>query len=174
MSIREIFSDVMAVLIGTLLYVGLNWIPIIGPISVGIISGYISGGNFKKGFTVGLLSASFGFLAILAIISKFGIFTQLFDLSITTLMIMLFLWILLLWNLVSIFLTGLGGILGSLISPRKLFVKPGGKDEPIRIDVPKDEITSRYNTKTYIICPNCGTGNLDSLENCTSCGLKLK
>ena len=174
MSFKEIILNICAVLIGAVLYMGLNWIPIIGPLSVGIISVYISGGNFKKGFTIGLLSATFGFLAILAVISRFGVFSQLFGSSGTALMVVLLLWILFLWNLVSIFIAGIGGIFGSLISPRRFFARKIQEKEPIRIDIPKNEIASKSNIKTYIICQNCGTGNLDSTDNCISCGLKLR
>jgi hypothetical protein len=157
---KAYISILLGICVGSLLYVILNLIPIIGPLLVGITSGKISNGGLKRGFFVGLLSGIIGYLLVLFIFSQWiqswNIIGKLF---VGTL--------LLLWNFFGIILTGIGGVIGVIFFP---FSKRGGVYTLNKSRKKEGE----NNIKTFVVCKKCKTANPKG-ENkyCSSCGEEL-
>ncbi len=154
-NIKEIFSTTLAVITGTAMYILLNWIPIIGPLIVGFIAGFIAKGSVKRRFLSGVLSAIIGFVILLLFVfSKWGLNN------------ILLLWIILLWNLTGIVFAGIGSILGSMISSTADMMSKFRRF---------DSSIHQYTGKTirFNICPNCGISNPTDAVYCTSCGAAI-
>jgi hypothetical protein len=153
----RVLSGVIA---GSLLYTILNWVPIIGPLCSGFVAGWVARCGARRGFTVGILSAAIGFLAILYLAYSV-------NLRIVSIWDILLLWIFLVWNLAGFLFSGIGSTLGSALSePIDLLSKlqrhgktgAGGKGRDAMV---------------YVICPNCGFGNNEKNEYCSSCGKRF-
>ncbi|MEA3254281.1 MAG: zinc ribbon domain-containing protein [Candidatus Altiarchaeota archaeon] len=155
MSLKEIPRLLFAVLAGSLLYVILVWIPLIGPLIVGLTAGWIARCNVRKGFFIGVLSGFTGFLYLVHIAFP--------DMN-------FFLWwIFLVWNLFAFLFTGVGAVLGSMMSKTNEFFTYyknsfAGGNKPYE---PQAEVY------TLIICPNCGLSNPEESVYCSSCGNPL-
>ena len=159
---------VAGTLVGSSLYVVLNWIPLVGPFIVGLTAGRIAR---AKGFLVGFFSGIFGFAFLLFFVfPRWGISGNFF-----------LMWIMLLWNFVGIVLAGLGGSMGSAARRRSGFSyrfgsgrgkifglregrgsEPGGEKRAERDSIKAPDI--------LVVCPNCGNSNPDGSERCKSCG----
>jgi len=55
---------IFAVIIGFIAMIILGYIPIIGPIIAGIISGFLAGGGIRNGAIAGFLSGNIGFIGL--------------------------------------------------------------------------------------------------------------
>lgn len=143
--IRGYPRDLLSIAVGSALYIVLNWIPILGPFLSGMVAGSLSKGYWKKGATIGLFSAVLGFLFLaLFIFPLWGIYQN-----------VLVLWILLLWNLIAIVFSTLGGLfgsMGSLASSFQKFQPPG---------------------RALVICPSCGESNPEGTTRCRICGNEI-
>lgn len=176
--VKDISLMIAAVIAGTTLYLGLNWIPVIGPVAVGLTAGYIAGGSVRRGFTAGILSGLGGFTLLLYILLKWGVFNSLFHgVRIETFVGLLLLWIILLWNIIGVALAGLGGVAGVLLSNAKNLFKNIERN----VRIPSQQVVreeqmgpQRIQGRTYVICPNCGVGNPESNSSCISCGTQFK
>lgn len=163
--LKDILLDALAITVGALFYVGLNWVPVLGPLFSGALVGYLRGGNTKKGFHMGVSSGVIGFVVLLLIFSGVGVFQTT---GLTTVVTILIVWILFIWNMTGIFFCGVGGVFGSIASRMSLLL--GGMPKIRETQEPKP--THRGGI-TYVICPNCGEGNPKSEGKCSSCGIRL-
>ena len=184
--LREISSAALAIIIGALLYVVLSWVPVFGPLIVGIAAGRIAKGPILRGLLVGASSAIAGFM-LLSIYAPSGLSGN-----------FLIILIIIPLTLTGIIFAGIGGIFGSLmvattdfLSSRQ-FRKPpesaewepntaetsdlfdGHKKEHYKSDTTTYPHTPDAVLKTLIICPNCGLGNPEEYMYCTSCKMKLR
>ncbi len=158
---------VAGILVGSSLYVVLNWIPLLGPFMVGLTAGRIAR---ARGFLVGFFSGILGFAFLLFFVfPRWGISGNFF-----------LMWIMLLWNFVGVVLAGLGGSMGSAArrgpafsyrfgSGRgRIFGSRGGSESgPGENRAEKDSIEA---PEILVVCPKCGTGNPDDASNCKFCG----
>jgi hypothetical protein len=134
------------------LYVGLNWVPIAGPLIVGFTAGWLRRGTPKECFKMGVYSAMIGFIAISALFSWWRMSTP----SNEPVFSLLAAWIILLWNVLGIILAGLGGAAAGLF---------GVFNRLVGLDTGAEKSKT---TVSYAICENCGCGY--SGESCTLCG----
>lgn len=149
-----------ATIVGTLLYMGLSWVPLIGPLVVGFVTGWIRAGTTKEGFNAGIISGTVGFISLMILLSTIGIFENSGYKVVITLLV---LWIIFLWNLMGVLLCGIGGFAGSLVrSTHMFFEKRAGTG-----------VSQKKGAKTFLICSDCGVGNLNTEKICTSCGNQL-
>jgi len=159
---------VAGTLVGSSLYVVLNWIPLVGPLIVGLAAGRIAR---ARGFLVGFFSGILGFAFLLFFVfPQWGISGNFF-----------LMWIMLFWNFVGIVLAGLGGSMGSATgrgsgfsyrfgSGRgRIFGSRGGIGSGPRGEK-KTEKESIEAPEILVVCPGCGTGNPEGASNCKSCG----
>jgi hypothetical protein len=161
-SLRDYVFYVASVIIGGLVYVGLNWIPLIGPLAVGAFVGYLRRRGPRDGFKAGTTTALLGFLGVIYLLSS----TSLLPLRGITLPSLLVFWILLLWNVVGILLAGVGGALSSMFFHAHDFLErrleySGGVENPVSVI-------------SYSLCSNCGVSIKDDLHECPSCGLRVR
>ncbi len=146
-------------LVGSLIYVILNWIPLLGPLSAGLAGSRIAKG---RGFLVGVLSGIFGFAVLLFFVfPRWGISGNFF-----------LMWILLFWNLIGIILAGLGGLMGYTTKRWSGFSYQfgsggvSGRREKER----RDSIDEPGTPEMLVICPACGSSNPDGSVRCNFCG----
>jgi len=150
---KAVFSTALSIVTGTVMYILLNWIPVIGPVIVGFIAGLISKGSVKRRFFSAVLSAILG-----SAILMFFIFSKLEIRSI------LLWWIIILWNLAGIASAGIGSILSRIISSTADVVSEFRRFDST-IHGERDKRTISFN-----ICPNCGMSNPDNNVYCAYCG----
>lgn len=190
--LRKAVLTAAALIFGGLLYLGLNWIPVIGPLTVGFIVGYLIKASPGVGFRAGVYSASIGTIALAILLNGMGLFNYG---EVGMPIVLLTAWILLIWNLAGIFLSGVGGMLGSLLGQgRKMLesIMPAigtlpfgvsfGIPRPKRViklhapplEEPKrpEEVMEEKRVK-FVICPHCGLSNVESNKKCGNCGQKL-
>jgi len=158
---------VAGTLVGSSLYVVLNWIPLLGPFIVGLTAGRIAK---AKGFPVGFFSGIFGFAFLLFFVfPRWGISGNVF-----------LMWIMLLWNFVGIVLAGLGGSVGSAArrsgfsyrfgSGRgRIFESLRGKESGPEGEK-KAEKDSIKAPEILVVCPKCGGSSPDGASRCNACG----
>ncbi|MFH1125787.1 MAG: zinc ribbon domain-containing protein [Candidatus Altiarchaeota archaeon] len=192
LDLKKAAGTTALVLFGGILYTGLNWIPVLGPLAVGFIVGYRIKGSPSEGFRTGIYSASIGTILIALLLSEIGLFSTP---ETATIAVILITWILFIWNLVGILLAGLGGIAGSLAAQaKKMFgaIAPGIATIPLNISlgIPKPRSVLRLrpphtsqqekhtsdaeNRIRFAICPHCGSSNPEQNPSCETCGGKLK
>lgn len=162
MSIKETLRILFAVLVGSLIYIPLVLIPLLGPLITGLVAGWISKTSTKRAFFIGVISGTLGFLFLVFIVVPNW-----------NLRLNLFLWwIFFIWNLIAILFTGVGASFGSMISStaeffsdfRRFRIKDRGKGEER-----KRFYESEAEIHTFIICPNCGISNPEESEYCSNC-----
>jgi hypothetical protein len=175
MNLDEIFQKAAAVSVGGVLYLGLNWIPIIGPLVAGLSAGKIAGGRTNEGFKIGIYSGILGTILVIILLNRVGIFnTQ----GINSIVVFLVAWILLLWNLTGILFAGIGGALGNLVQKTSNIIEQLDmlrrpvRPHPIRLEPPKEY--KREYSHEYVICPKCGVGNPAGADTCSECKNQLK
>ena len=66
---------VPATIVGALLYMGLSWVPVIGPLIVGFFAGWVRRGTAKEGFNSGIFSGTLGFIGLTILLSEIEIFS---------------------------------------------------------------------------------------------------
>ncbi len=142
---KDTFSLVLGIIVGAPLYVILNFIPLVGPFLSGFTAGKISQGGLKNGSLAGFFSGVIGSLLIFSLFSgwvySWGFLSK-----------FLVGGFLLLWNLVGIILTTIGGIVGAIFHPKK---------------------ESQEERKILVVCKNCKSTNPKGKKYCDSCGEKL-
>ncbi|MBM3309516.1 MAG: zinc ribbon domain-containing protein [Candidatus Altiarchaeales archaeon] len=181
--LKKAVLNTTAVTAGGLLYVGLNWIPIIGPLAVGFLVGYTAKDDPRNGFRLGVYSATFGAFLLAVILGNSGLFNTT---EAGTLLSMLVAWILVMWNLAGIMLAGLGGILGSLVGQARtmLGMIPSGLNMipfGISFGMPKPRRVLKLQAPPggeekrikFRICENCGSSNQEDSKTCENCRKKL-
>jgi len=150
-------KEVLYVLLGGVLYAGLNLIPVLGPLTVGAMIGAASRGGLRRGFKLGVASGVLGCIF-------FGIGLLRLDfLGATGLgaaAIILLAWVLLFWNVVGVLSCGLGAAAGVMLKEFSQtydsFLRRGSK--------------SRGEPVVYRICPVCNEGTADEKGFCVKCG----
>ncbi len=153
--IKGIFSTALSVVIGTVMYILLNWIPVLGPLITGFITGFIARGRAMRRAVAGILSAILGFAILMFFVfSKWGFGN------------ILLLWMILFWNFTGIVFTVMGSILSSMLSTTADFISEFRRFE---------SVIPRAGTKTirFNICPNCGIRNPENAVYCQSCGIAM-
>ena len=190
---RRILTIAFGILFGGILYVALNWIPIIGPIAVGFMVGHMIKQNPGIGFKAGIYSACLGVIILAILFANTGLFN--FS-GAGIILVLLAIWILFIWNLVGILLAGLGGIVGSITGQtQRIFegILPGLAGLPfgvsfnmpkakrvLRLEAPpldkQEDIKPANEEKKmkFVICPNCGSSNPESNNVCENCKQNLK
>lgn len=154
-SLKNKLSFIFGITIGSLLYVILNFIPLIGPFLAGVTTGKFSR-NLKQGILGGFLSGVVGSLLVFFIFSNWLYTWSIFGKFLAGSF-------LLIWNLVGIIFTTLGGIIGSAFSFQKRIWE--------RFTPEKEE--EEVKRKILVVCKNCKTANPKGREYCKSCGEKL-
>lgn len=154
---KEIPRLLFAVLAGSLLYIILVWIPLIGPLIVGLTVGWIARCNVRKGFFIGVLSGFTGFLYL--------IYVAFPDMN------FLLWWGFLVWNLFASLFTGVGAVLGSMMSTTTEFFSKFDRFERRKR---KDIYVHEPKVPIFIVCPNCGTSNTEDECYCSSCGNPIR
>ncbi len=155
--LKERISLVPVVLVGALLYMILNWIPVIGPLFMGRRVGRMVKGHPMKGAGIGILSAVVGFFCLnVFIFPNWDIFGRILLIG---------------WNFIGIIFAGIGGAIGSMTSAISDLKISGDR---------RNAYTNAFHTfksesdvKTLIICPNCSFTNPEGRAYCGSCGAKL-
>jgi hypothetical protein len=156
-------KDAGSVLVGGLIYSVLNWVPIFGALSAGAFTGYSVGGGFGRGFKAAVYSAAVGTLLTLYLLLEYAVG----DLSGVNKVLLIFMaWVLVVWHMAGMLLCGIGGGFGAV-----------GKD--IRSIIPQGlqdmfEKTAQKGGVDYIICPNCGQGNVSAAKTCVGCSKSLQ
>jgi hypothetical protein len=163
MKLNKSLSYVLTLLVGCLTYVGINWIPIAGPLIVGVVVGYLRRVGPKDGFKTGIYSGILGFAVIAFLFYRAHVFNL--D-GVGKLTSILILWVFLLWNIVGILLAGVGGAVSSMVFHAHDFFGRVFDYAPERSHS-KDDVTS------YLICSNCGMGVSEGSVDCPSCGGKI-
>ena len=152
------FREAFAVLTGGVLYAGLNWIPVLGPLAVGALVGFYGTKSVKRGFDLGVCSGVLGSLAVALILFRTGVFegsgTQ-------AILLLLFGWIMFVWQLVGILLCGIGGAGGVGLKSIKAALT-SLFDGHINWGADKSVV--------YRICPKCNEGTPDKNGVCVRCG----
>lgn len=143
---NENFLFIFGIFLGSIFYVILSFIPIVGPFIAGIISGKFSNGKLKRGFFSGVFSGIFG-VALLAFllyreIHSLNFFAKIF-----------FTGIFIFWNFFAIILAAIGGVVGAVIFKKN---KQQCKRE-----------------RTFVLCNKCKTANMKGEKYCFKCGEKL-
>jgi len=150
-----------SVLAGSLLYLGFSWIPILGPLIVGGVVGWLVRSDPRKSFRYGLSSGTIGFIALMGLIYQAG----LLDVAgLGFMLILLLAWVMLLWHLAAIFFAGVGAAMGSMLyTARNMLHFEEATREPISSAA-----------VTYVICPSCGSGVREDFGECGACGIRLE
>ncbi len=161
--LKEALSYASTLAIGGLAYVGLNWIPIVGPLAVGILIGFLRRRGPSDGFRTGVACGVLGFLGVIYLLAATGAASLR---GIATIPSFLILWILLLWNLAGIFFTGVGAALASMFYHAQDFFEH-------RIGYTEKTETIGGAT-SYVLCGNCGVGIREDSPVCPSCGLPVR
>lgn len=161
MSIKEILRILFAVLTGSLLYIVLILIPIIGPLITGLIAGWIAKSKPKTGFFIGVISGIIGFLFLIFI--AFPTWNLNLNFFVW--------WIFLIWNLIAFLFTGVGAILGSMMSTTADFFSKFDRSERRKKE---DIYVHEPETPIFVVCPNCGMSNPEDKGYCSSCGTPLR
>ncbi|MFH1055727.1 MAG: hypothetical protein V1744_06500 [Candidatus Altiarchaeota archaeon] len=155
--------SVLSISAGALFYAALNWVPVIGPLSVGAFTGYVVGGGFKRGFNHGICASTAGAILVAYLLASYNILPTT---GTNTLLKAFTIWVLLVWNITGILFAGVGGGFGAV-----------GKDLQTMIPKGIHDMISPPKTKpgvNYMICKNCGQGNVEAAETCVSCNIKLR
>ena len=161
--IRDYSSYAATLLLGALGYVGLNWIPIVGPLGVGLIVGYVRRKGPRDGFQVGVYSGLIGAVTVVYLFYE----TKVLSLSgISTFPSFLIVWIMVLWNLVGVFFTGVGGALASMFFHAHDFIEK-------RLDHGLDTRRMREHVTSFIICERCGESMQENAGECPHCKMEI-
>lgn len=161
---REYLSYASTLVLGALAYLGLNWIPIVGPLGVGLIVGYVRRKGPRDGFRVGVYSGLIGAVAVVYLFYE----TKVLGLSgISAFPSFLIVWIMVLWNLVGVFFTGVGGALASMFFHAHDFLEK-------RFEPGYDSAQRREQVTSFIICENCGEGIREHAGECPHCKMEIK
>lgn len=162
-SVRVLGLKALTVFLGGLAYLGLNWIPVLGPLAVGFIVGYVRRAGPRDGFRLGVYSGLVGFAGVLVLFKYNSILP--FEGS-SVFPSFLALWIIVLWNLVGVLFAGVGGALASMFFHAQDFFEQ-------RFPGAGGSVGWRGKAASFIICPNCGSGLREGLGTCPSCGGKV-
>jgi len=148
---------------GSLLYVGINWIPIAGPLIVGLAVGYTRRKGPKDGFKTGVYAGVLGFVITTILL----VWTRAFGLTTASrLASLFFIWVFFLWNIVGVFFSGIGGALSSMFFHAHDYL--GDRFEsPSKSSLKGDNVTS------IIICGGCGQGISENAVECPYCKVKI-
>ncbi len=168
MQIKEAIRMLYGLALGSLVYVPLVLVPIIGPLFAGISAGKIAKMRPQQGFLLGVASAAIGFLLWVFLVFPF------FNLRPDTILSEIFWMLFILWNLFCILLAGIGGLLGSMLSlsDRMFFSHKGTNDKISRETV--EENANGSNAPVYVICPACATSNAEDAVRCINCGKEIR
>ncbi|MFH0861316.1 MAG: hypothetical protein V1921_08950 [Candidatus Altiarchaeota archaeon] len=150
-----------ALILGSLLYLGLNWIPIVGPLSAGFIAGRLGRATPNNSFKLGVISGAIGFVTILFMSARWGVFDTI---GLGRIFSGLMVWIVVVYNLFGILLTGVGAYVGSVFTSAKRLFRTDG-----RVYQPFSGL-SGSDVRTYRICRECGTSSLEPEAKCANCG----
>lgn len=157
-----------AMIYGTLLYVPLTLLPLAGPFYAGMQAGKKAKTGPVMGFFAGIISAVAGYLFWVTVLFPFlgirpdNILSDIF-------------WIAFLgWNVLCAFISGIGGMMGSMLSFTESNFKAYGKNAD-RPGPEEADLTEEHNNSapTFIICPSCGTSNEEKAKQCKSCGKEI-
>ncbi|MFH1787912.1 MAG: DUF5518 domain-containing protein [Candidatus Altiarchaeota archaeon] len=158
----EYLSTAATLVIGALSYVGLNWIPILGPLAAGGVVGYLRRRGPRDGFRIAAISGVFGALAVVYLFAETGVLA--FN-DMSAFPSFLVMWIILLWNVVGVLLTGAGGALASMFFHAHDFLErrfDGGRERP----------GGSQGSASFIICERCGEGVRACEDKCPHCNME--
>lgn len=149
-----------AILLGALAYTGLGFLPVIGPLLVGFLVGYLRRGGPKDGFTHGIIASVIGSVIMLILL-----FTVILPIQQGyTLPVLLASWILILWMFSGIIFAGLGGGLSAILWNAQDFIDN-------RFNFTETKNSRTRGGVSYTICPECGS-QIRNEEECTTCSKK--
>ena len=151
-----------AVLAGGIIYSALTWVPLVGPFATGVLVGWWTGGGFLKGLRNAAYAASLGSIIVFYMIAAYGLPPAGTQAPIN----LVFLWMLLIWNVTSIIVAGAGGGIGALSRDVRTLI-PTNLMESLSQHKPRKGVE-------YRICPSCGQGNVESAKTCIGCAKPLK
>lgn len=155
---RKRISEALYTIAGALVYVGLNWIPVVGPLATGFIVGQTIKADSRKSFNQGILAGTIGFVILMFLMNALGIFNMTGTQMIGGILVA---WILFIWNAIGILLCGAGAMVGSLFSRTSRMLEGFGFGR-----------VKEY-SHDYRMCPECGFSFPDGAKSCSNCGLEL-
>jgi hypothetical protein len=151
-------TAVFYIFLGGVVYTVLNWIPLVGAFLVGLLVSRGFDKNIRESFIGGALSGLLGsFIVFYLILSN-----EILSLSGEAIVLSGFiLWTLLVWNIISVILVGVGSSIGSFGRGLAGFLPPEWFDSKA------DKYTE------YRICSGCSRGNPSNASVCVFCGGEL-
>jgi Na+/proline symporter len=167
MEIKSIIRMAYGILAGSLLYVPLVVIPFAGPLYSGIFTGRKAGTMPIAGFFAGFLSGVIGYLLWALVIFPF------FNVRPQGLLQGIFWLVFLAWNILSFFLAGIGGVMGSILSYSE-GMRPGYPNGKNRQEDSYERAAPETSAPTFVICPSCGTSNPEDSTHCRNCGKDIR
>ena len=155
------------IMAGTLIYMPLVLLPIAGPLYAGVYAGRKARTSPLGGLTVGVSCALLGYLFWISVVFPClnlrpdGLLSGIFWLAFLG------------WNVFCGLLSGVGGMMGAMLSYsekgynacRTGRARTTDQDEKIPPAAPR--------APTFIVCPACGTGNQEDAARCKSCGQEI-
>lgn len=153
------FLQISAIIVGILVFVGLIWIPVIGPFVSGLAIVWISKTKPKESFKLGIISAILGSLTLMMILVKIGLpYTSGPEQIISA----MFVWIIIVYTLFSMLVCAVGAFSGSVFMTAK-------KTLEFVDDYTQGNSGNLADSITYVICPVCGISSKESEKHCPSC-----
>lgn len=147
----------VSVIFGGIMYSLMNWVPIIGPLMVGVFIGRSVKGGVKRAVTAGVLCVVVGVVVLLKYVLDLSLLANI-----------LFLWMFVVWHIVCLFFVVVGCLMGSMMSSTSAFFSQSkkfvGGMHKYRSVGQEDEV------KTFMICPRCGHSTPEGVPNCSYCG----
>lgn len=150
----------LILLLAALLFVTLTWIPVFGPLAVGLFIGFNLGHGMFIGMKYSAITSLFSTLVISGVFIKY-----MAELTHSNPFLSAFiLWVCLVYNLFGVFVCTFGGGIGAVAQDiRGIFTA-----NFLKMDSQK-----RVGGKEYILCTSCGGGNPFGETHCVSCGQRL-
>lgn len=164
--IRFIFGAI----IGAMLFIPLTLIPIIGPLSTGFAAARISKSGPGRAATLGLISSCLGFAFwALFIFPRIGAMLD-------STLLFIFFWVFAIWNITSILFTMIGAVLAGIgnmaVNIASTASQQKWRHTPEEFAEKEDEPGAEE--QVFIVCPSCGSSNLEEAGKCSFCGAELR
>jgi hypothetical protein len=168
MQVKEAARMLYGLALGSLIYVPLALVPVIGPLAAGLSAGKAAKVRPPQGFLLGVGSAAVGFLLWVFLVFPF------FNVRPDNLPLGIFWLLFALWNLFGAMVAGIGGVLGSMLSlSERVFSSRNGTNRG-RAGKTGEEIPNESDAPVYVICPACATSNTEDAVHCINCGKEIR
>lgn len=168
MQVKEAARVLYGLALGSLIYVPLALVPVIGPLAAGLSAGKAAKVRPPQGFLLGVGCAVSGFLLWVFVVFPF------FNVRPDNLLSGIFWLLFALWNLFGALVAGVGGVLGSLASLSERVFSSRSVTNGGRSGKTEEAIPNESSAPVYVICPACATSNTEDAIYCINCGRKIR